>query len=383
MSGFGRLYRGENDIDFTKWWRVGLAVSGVLIVVSLGSLAFRGLNLGIDFRGGVSWTVKAPDVSVEQAREALRPIGMGEAKIQRLGQTDLRVQGAAEDQARQEEVRGVLADLAVVPRSDVAVTSVGASWGGELTTSAVRALIVFLLAVFIYLAIRLEWKMAAGAIIAVVHDVVISVGVYSVFGFEVTPSTVIAFLTILGFSIYDTVVVFDKVQENMARPGLSNRVTYTELMSVSMNQVLLRSLNTSIVGLLPVLAMLVVGAGILGALTLQEFSIALAVGLLAGAYSSLFIAAPMVVLIKEREPRQRQIRERLGAGKPLTSAAMTSRRDPELAPANLPSAATGVPVRRNPSAGSTAERRATTGTPVPGAYSGTIPPRPRKQGKKR
>ncbi len=377
MSAIGRLYRGENDIDFTRWWRVGLILSGTLVVVSIVSLFGRGLNLGIDFRGGVSWQVKAPGVTVEDARGVLTPIGFGEAKIQTLGSGDVRVQASADDSATRDKVRGVLADLAKVPAPEVNVQQVGASWGGELTSSSLRALIVFILAVFGYLAWRLEWKMALGAIVAVLHDVVISVGVYSIFQFEVTPATVIAFLTILGFSIYDTVVVFDKVLENNGRVGLSSRITYTEMMSVSMNQVLMRSLNTSIVGLLPVVAMLVVGAGILGAVTLEEFSIALAVGLLAGAYSSLFIAAPVVVLVKEREARNRQLRQRLGAGKPLTPAAMTSRLD------TLPADASGVPARSGaPARAGSAPGGAAFG---PGAttYTGAIPPRPRKKGKKR
>lgn len=380
MSGLGRLYRGENDIDFTRWWRIGMAASAVLIVLSVGSFFLRGFNLGIDFRGGVSWQVKAPGVTVEQTREAMRPLGFGEAKIQTISNGDVRVQASAEDAETRDKVKNALGELAGVDPAEVNVQQVGASWGGELTSSSLRALIVFMLAVFAYLAWRLEWKMAAGAIVAVVHDVLVSVGAYSIFQFEVTPSTVIAFLTILGFSIYDTVVVFDKVQENTGRVGLSSKLTYTEMMSVSMNQVLLRSLNTSLVGLLPVLAMLVVGAGLLGATTLEEFAIALAVGLLAGAYSSLFIAAPVVVLIKEREPRNRQLRDRLGAGKPLTPAAMTSRLE------GLPADATGVP-KRSTTTVAGARSATTTATATKDgpatSYSGAIPPRPRKKGKKR
>ncbi len=264
MSAIGRLYRGENDINFVKWWRRGLILSAVLIVISIVSLFTRGLNLGIDFEGGVSWEVKAPGVSVSEARSALDSVGEGQAKIQIVGTDTLRVQGSAASDGKQAEVRQVLADLARTDPSEVTVSTVGPSWGKEITKSAERALVVFLAAILLYLSIRLEWKMAVGAVLAMVHDVVISVGVYSLFQLEVTPPTVIAFLTILGYSIYDTIVVFDKVKENQARPALATRVTYTELSSLSMNQVLLRSVNTSVVAILPVISMLVVGAGILG-----------------------------------------------------------------------------------------------------------------------
>lgn len=313
MNWMTRLYRGQNDIDFREWWKWGIRLSLALFAISVLSLAFRGLNLGIDFRGGVSWEVKAPGVSVDDARSALRAVGEAQSKVQIVGSDTLRVQSDTESAAKQGDVTKILADLGHVSTEDVAVSTVGPSWGSEVTTAAVRALVVFFIGVLLFLTLTLEFKMALGAIIAVVHDVVISVGVYSVFQFEVTPATVIAFLTILGFSIYDTVVVYDKVKENEGRVGLASRMTYTEMMSLSMNQVIVRSMNTSIVALIPVLAMLIVGAGIMGAVTLEEFAVALTVGLAVGAYSSIFIAAPVVVWMKEREPRNRQLRARLEA----------------------------------------------------------------------
>lgn len=372
MNAILRLYRGQTEIDFVKWWRRGVVISAVLVAVSLGSLLTRGLNLGIEFRGGLSWEVKAPTVSVPEVRDTLSQVGLEQAKIQIVGTETVRVQASAESQDLVNQVRDLLAEMAEVDPSDVNVSNVGPSWGGEITESAVRALLVFLVAVMAWLTLRLEWKMAIGAIVAMLHDIVISVGVYSLFQLEVTPPTVIAFLTILGFSIYDTVVVFDQVQENQSRVGLSSRMTYTEMTSLSMNEVLLRSINTSATALLPVLSLLVVGSMILGAVTLQEFSIALLVGLLSGVYSSIFVATPVVVWIKEREPRNRQLQARLAASRATLSEI------------EQPGAGSGVggssEDQRKGEAVGVASRRATTRS---APYSGTIPPRPRKKGKKR
>jgi len=397
MSAIRRLYRGENDINFVKWWRRGLILSALLIVISVLSLFTRGLNFGIDFEGGVSWEVKAPGVSVVDARSALDSVGEGQAKIQIVGTDTLRVQGPASSDGKQDDVRQVLADLAKTDTSEVTVSTVGPSWGKEITKSAERALVAFLAFILLYLSIRLEWKMAVGAVLAMIHDVVISVGVYSIFQLEVTPPTVIAFLTILGYSIYDTIVVFDKVKENQARPALATRVTYTELSSLSMNQVLLRSVNTSVVAILPVISMLVVGAGILGAVTLEEFAIALLVGMVSGAYSSIFVAAPIVVWLKEREPRNRALAERLATGR-VTGGSKASRSealaDYEAAVASeLAAEATDgddADSTGSPSAPAAAgrpassQRAAGTATARPVATpSSPIPPRPRKKGKKR
>jgi preprotein translocase subunit SecF len=372
MSALGRLYRGENDYDFRRAWKWGMRISAALFLISIISLATRGLNLGIEFRGGISWEVAAPNVTVDQARDALGPVGESEATIQIVGADTLRVQASADSQDKKDAVSDALAKLANAPTNDVAVSTVGPSWGGEVTASAIRALVVFFIGILLFLTLTLEFKMAVSAIVAVIHDIVISVGVYSVFQFEVTPATVIAFLTILGFSIYDTVVVYDKVKENESRVGLTSRVTYAEMMNISMNQVIMRSLNTTIVALIPVISMLVVGAGILGAVTLEEFAIALTVGLFVGAYSSIFIAAPVVTWMKEREPRNRQLRARIEAQQPSGRNASGDTVDvAEEVPVGASAGSTG-------SAGSSSS--SSPRAPVPGA---AIPPRPRKKTKKR
>ena len=373
MSVLGRLNRGETNIDFIKWWRRTMIASAILIVISIGSLFLQGLNLGIDFKGGVSWEVKAPGVSVDEARDALDAVGEGSAKIQIVGTDTLRVQGPEGTAEQTLEVRRALADLAGTDSANVSVSTVGASWGGDVTRSAIRALVFFFIAILIYLTIRLELRMAIAAIVAVFHDVLISVGVYSVFKFEVTPGTVIAFLTILGFSIYDTIVVDDKIKENERLVGMTGRMSYTQMASLSMNQVLLRSLNTTISSLLPVLSLLVVGAFIMGAVTLEEFSVALTIGLIVGAYSSIFVAAPVLVFLKERQPAIRSIRERLQA-QGLSTTATPER----LTEARLPSGAGG--------GAATSAGKSSTGSPATSAAptpAGVIPPRPRKKTRKR
>jgi len=383
MNGITRLYRGENRYNFSRAWRFGMVFSSVLFLISVGSLATRGLNLGIDFKGGISWEVKAPDASVEQTRAVLAPLGLGDAKVQVLNKTSVRVQAPADSVDKQNQVRAALGKLAGVPATDVGVSTVGPTWGSEITASAVRALIVFLICIlgYVTLTFRGEWKLAIGVVVAVIHDIVISVGVYSIFQFEVTPATVIAFLTILGYSIYDTVVVYDKVQENAARVGVASRMTYTEMMNLSMNQVLMRSINTSVVAVLPVLSTLIVGAFILGAVTLEEFAIALTVGLTIGAYSSIFVAAPVVVWMKEREPRNRQLRDRLAAT--ANRSASASADDPAVVSEGSDDGAEGVTTPAGATATKTRPPATASRAVDTAVYSRNHPPRPRKQGKKR
>ena len=207
-----------------------------------------------------------------------------------------------------------LAELTKSTTDEVNLTSVGPSWGKEISTKAVRALVFFLIALTLYITFRFELKMAIPTIVALIHDIFITVGVYSLAGFEVTPATVVSLLTILGFSIYDGIVVFDKVDENTHLVGSASGVTYSDMVNMSLNQVLMRSLNTSLTALLPVASLLVLGSFVLGATTLEEFALALLIGLFAGAYSSIFIASPLLAVLKEREPRYRDIRERV-AGK--------------------------------------------------------------------
>lgn len=405
-STYRRRYGTRTHIDFVKWWRRSLVFSSILVLISLGSLFTRGLNLGIDFVGGVSWEVNAPGVSVSQARDALSSVGEANAKIQIVGSNTLRVQSGTATQAHENEVRQKLADVAKTTTAEVSVSTVGASWGSDITRSAIRALVLFFIAILIYLTVRLEWRMAVAAIVAVVHDVLISVGVYSVFQFEVTPATVIAFLTILGYSIYDTIVVDDKIKENEKQVGVQGKLTYTQMVSLSMNQVLWRSLNTTITSLLPVISLLVVGSFIMGAVTLQEFAVALFVGLTVGAYSSLFVAAPVLVIFKEREPKNRTTRERLfeqgvvdAQGRPITeqveeqteelvTEAAVEEAEAEAAEGEVPDAEGAETDESAPDAGPTTPKRPSGRPPGQSAKgrgpSGTaIPPRPRKKGKKR
>ncbi len=308
-----RLYHGETSFDFVGRRRVGFALSAAVIVLSIFSLAFRQLNLGIDFEGGVAWEFTAGPVTTDQAAQVLADNGIDvrAAKIQTLsgsGGDRLRVQVG--DQPTDVQIR-IKEAFATASGSEVSDNVVSPTWGQEITRKALLALVVFFLVLSLYISWRFEWKMAIAAIVAVAHDVFISVGIYSLFGFEVTPATVIAFLTILGFSLYDTIVVFDKVQENTVR--FAGRAQYSDIVNLSMNQVLMRSLNTSLAAVLPVLSILVVGGTILGAVALEDFALALLVGLITGSYSSIFIATPVLAWLKEREPKYRNLKNRHSA----------------------------------------------------------------------
>lgn len=353
-----KLASFDNDIDFPRLWRIFAVVSALMLLVSVGALLVRDLNLGIDFEGGTSWEVPATDLSVADTREALGGTGAEGAKIQILGGSTVRVQAEPGDDAGRDTVTDVLADAAGVDRAEIGISTVGPTWGDEISESALRALIFFFVIISIYITIRLEWKMAVGAFASIIHDIVITVGVYALFQFEVTPATVIAILTILGYSLYDTIVVFDKLQANTEKPAVAQKMTYIDLASLSLNQVLMRSLNTSITSLLPVLAMLIVGSFVLGAVTLEEFAVALAVGLVLGAYSSIFVATPLVALYKEREPYYRNLRERLGHQEHRRAAATVG-------------------------ASSTSSTAADPSARPPELSGRVIPPRPRKKGKRR
>ena len=314
----GALFRGEQNVDFPRLWRWALMGSLAAVVLSLASFALRGVDLGIEFNGGTAWEAPAQGLSVASTRDALRSTGAADAKIQTIGGDSIRVRADTDSASEADAVRLALAEAAGVDASEVSVTTVGPSWGSEITKKARNALLAFFALVAAYIAIRLEWKMAAGALAAVAHDIVISVGFYSIFQFEITSATVIAFLTIMGYSLYDTIVVYDKVREVVGRVSGTGRYTYTEMMNLSLNQVLMRSVNTSITSMLPVASMLVIGSFVLGAVTLQEFAVALLVGIVVGTYSSLFVAAALVAWMKEREPDHAKvadkIRRRSGGG---------------------------------------------------------------------
>ena len=376
MGFLQRIHRGENAIDFPRLWRIALVVSSLLVLGGLISLFTRGLNLSIEFEGGTLWEVKAPGVSVSDARDFLRPLGEGEAKIQIVNGDTLRIQSVLKDPARAHQLGTELAKLGSVDTTN----SVGPTWGSEITHKAIRALIVFFVLLSLYIWWRLEWRMAIGAMIAVVHDVLISVGAYSLLRLLVSPATVVSLLTILGYSLYDTVVVYDKVHELTARPGVLSRFTYTVTMNLALNQVMTRSIATTLAGVLPVFTMLVVGSFALGASTLQEFSIALLVGLIAGAYSSVFVAAPIVAYLKEREPRHRDVRLRLaqrGVGE--GSTVMLDAREIGGIGSIRPGARGAAKAAAAPAASSTGTDTVTDSVPGRVAPAGIIPPRPRKK----
>ena len=326
----GRLYRGETTFNFVgrRWWGFGISIA--FVVVTVVSLFAQGLNLGIDFNGGVAWEVPASTITVEDVRTILdaNEIPTSDAKIQILNGAEgqrIRAQVGEISTETRTVVQAALSVKAGVELQEVSVASVSSSWGRNITEKAVRALLTFFVIVSMYIAWRFEWKMAIAAILAMMHDVLISVGVYAVFGFSVTPATVIAFLTILGFSLYDTIVVFDKVHENTTRYSAS-KVSYGDIINVSMNQVLMRSINTSLAAVLPVLSLLVLGSWIMGAIALQEFALALLVGMLLGAYSSIYIATPLLAVFKGRELKFRSLQGNLRLGEEMARLGATSKK---------------------------------------------------------
>jgi preprotein translocase subunit SecF len=309
-----KLYNGLTNYEFISRWKRWFTMSAAVIAIGLLTLGLRGLNLGIDFTGGTVWQVPANTASVADARDVLRPLGFAESKIQTLesgGQRYLRVQGEDTTPEQQAKITAALAKLNETKTSEVSVSKVGASWGKDVTNKALKALVVFFLAIVAYISLRFELKMAIAAVAAVVHDILVTVGIYAVSGLPVSPATVIAFLTILGYSLYDTVVVFDKVDENVAALGPAGRTRYSDIVNLSMNQMLMRSINTSLVAILPILSLLVIGAGIMGARALADFGFALFIGLLTGAYSSIFIASPLLAMLKEREPQWKAISDKI------------------------------------------------------------------------
>lgn len=319
MGIASRLYRGETSFNFVGKRKIWFALSTFIIVISIFSLVFRGLNFGIEFKGGIAWEVTtAHPISQGQVQKAVSNIAVSPI-VQILGGKTIEVQGQvptgslAHQAALENQVSTVLAKIAHVPSSQVSESVVGPTWGGAISHKAEEALGAFLLAVAAYITLRFELKMALAALIAVVHDVAVTVGIYSLSGFQVTPSTVIAFLTILGYSLYDTIVVFDRIQENTRALATSGRTSYTQTVNLSINQVLMRSINTSLMAILPILSVLIVGAYILGAVSLKNFGLALFIGLTTGAYSSIFIASPLLAIFKEKEARYKALRQRLAA----------------------------------------------------------------------
>jgi len=310
LSNWGnRLHSGETTYGIVAHRKRFFAVSVVLVLGAVLILVFKGLNPGIDFRGGTEYTLSgvagasttiAKDVVIEQF-PASNP------RVAELGDSDIRVQLDTIDQVQVAPLAQDLADAYNIDVSEVSSSFIGPSWGEDVSNKAIQGLIVFLVLVTIVLTAYFRaWRMAVAGLVALLHDLIFTVGIYALSGFEVTPASVIGFLTILGYSLYDTVVVFDKVKENTADVLSQHRYTYDELASLAVNQTLVRSINTSVVALLPVSAILFIGSFLLGAGTLKDISLALFVGMAVGTYSSIFVATPLEVALRDREPKIRK-----------------------------------------------------------------------------
>jgi preprotein translocase subunit SecF len=332
LSWWRRIGHGATSFPFVERARWFFLASLFVVLIGAVALGVRGLNFGIDFRGGLAWQVSTPTLTVQQARSALAGLPLSGETVVTLGsgthrtvevEADLPASGA---QARtlENEVARRLASAARVPESAVGLNYVGPTWGSQITDASLKALVAFFIGISLYISIRFEWKMALAALIAVVHDLAVTVGIYALSGFQITPSTVIAVLTVLGYSLYDTIVIFDRIKENVRSHVDAGHWTYTEAVDRSVNQMLARSINTSLVAVIPILSVLVVGAYLLGATTLKNFGLALVVGLTSGAYSSVAIAAPILARLKEREDRYRHLARRIAARRgdsPLTGEA--------------------------------------------------------------
>jgi preprotein translocase subunit SecF len=315
-----RLYRGQVSYDFIGRRRRWYIASGVVLLISVLSIAIQGLHPSIDFKGGAVFQFPRHGHSISDVHAAVSAAGVTPEVVTVTGsgsaarfrvETKALTQNSTVDKVKDVEVQ--LEKHIGVTEKEINVSTVGSTWGSQITKKAIYGLIIFLIAVTIYLSVRFEWRMAAAAIIALIHDLIITAGIYSLSGFEVSPSTVIALLTILGYSLYDTVVVFDKVRENIAGITGGSRMTLSQAANLAVNQTLVRSINTSIIALLPVVGLLVIGAGLLGAGSLKDLALALMIGLASGAYSSIFIATPLVADMKEREPAYRQLARRVAA----------------------------------------------------------------------
>ncbi|MEU2334205.1 protein translocase subunit SecF [Streptomyces sp. NPDC013172] len=315
-----RLHRGEISYDFVGKRKIWYGVSILITITAVLGLAVRGLNMGIDFQGGAVFTTGKTSVSVSQAETYAKEASGHDAVVQKLGTGGLRIQIAGMDTAKSDAAKVALAkDMNVDPES-IAADLVGPSWGDEIANKAWEGLAIFMILVVVYLAIAFEWRMAVAALVALIHDITITTGIYALVGFEVTPGTVIGLLTILGYSLYDTVVVFDSLKEQTKDITKQTRFTYSDIANQSINGTLVRSINTTVVALLPVAGLLFIGGGFLGAGTLNDISLSLFVGLAAGAYSSIFIATPLVADLKEMEPQMKALRKRVLAKRAQASA---------------------------------------------------------------
>jgi preprotein translocase subunit SecF len=349
----GRLQSGETSFNIIGNKKRFFIASGVLLLIAVLGLTFRGLDRGVEFKGGAVFDAKAQGISVADVRGAVEDAGAKEPKVQKLGSDRVRVETGALQEGDATKIRDAMSKRLGIPAEEIDQQIVGPSWGSDISHKAVKSLIIFLFLLAIYLGIVFEWKLAVGALIALIHDVAITVGVYAVVGFTVSPATVIGLLTILGYSLYDTVVVYDKLKENTANLTNANRYTYSSAANMAINQTLIRSINTSLIALLPVAGLLFVGAGLLGAGVLKDLALVLFVGMAVGAYSSIFIATPLVAAMKEREPEMqalaKRVAQRQAAGKdvrPSAEAIDGEATDAVPAPAGVPARPAAAPGER-------------------------------------
>ncbi|MBF4614936.1 protein translocase subunit SecF [Curtobacterium sp. VKM Ac-1376] len=330
FSQFGSdLYTGKRSYDIIGRRKTWYLIALIMIVISLATPWLRGgYQLGIEFTGGSEFTISDVE-SLDQsiATETVESVVSDELpRVSQLGTHGIRVQTGQLTDRQTTEVQDALAEAYDVPESQVAATFIGATWGADVLAQAIRGLVIFLAlaAVFMTLYFR-TWKMSLSAMAALLHDLLITAGVYGIVGLEVTPAAVIGFLTILGYSLYDTVVVFDKVRENTAQESIR---TFKQSVNLAVNQTLVRSINTSVVALLPVAAILFIGSYVLGAGTLRDISLALFIGIIVGTYSTIFIASPMYAHLRESEPKIK------ASDAKKTQAAEKRRREVDAAAAN-------------------------------------------------
>jgi preprotein translocase subunit SecF len=340
IKGLGaRLYSGEtsfNIVGRAKRWYI---VSALFTIVSVGTLATQGLQLGIEFKGGSAYTFTSTTATVEQTRTAIEGSGFtGELIVQKIGDDKIRLQTGALDTTESEEIEKAITSNFGVQAGAIDTQIIGPSWGEEITKKALYGLIAFLIVIMIFLSMTFNSKMAISAIVAVVHDVLITVGIYALVGFDVTPASVIGFLTILGYSLYDTVVVFDKVNENTRAIASSSKQTFSQATNLAVNQTIVRSINTTVTSLLPVASILVIGGALLGAGTLKDIALALFIGMIVGAYSSIFIAPTMLAQLREKEPAMQALAKRVAA---RGGAAVETTSVPTVRPTIAPSANRG------------------------------------------
>lgn len=325
FTQFGNdLYTGDRSFNIVGKRKIWYTISAVLILVSIiGPILKGGFNFGIEFTGGSEFVVSdVTDMSQTKATQAVQAVEPNMVpKVSTLGDSSIRVQTEQLTAEQNREIRVNLADTYAVPISNVTSSYIGASWGSDITTQAIRGLLVFLVLASLVMALYFRtWKMSFVAIVALLHDLVITAGIYGITGFEVTPGAVIGLLTILGYSLYDTVVVFDKIRENTQGSTKEASLTFANQVNLAVNQTLVRSINTSVVAALPVAAILFIGAFVLGAGTLRDISLALLIGIFVGTYSTIFLATPLYVQMRKNEPAIKKYDKKVLAEQSKTSA---------------------------------------------------------------